>query len=391
MQDKQRTLRFWLSAALIVLILAVAAGLTANRFYVKHEIEEYAGKFALLSTLRRNALENYFHTASAEIHFWTLNQKLLQSQREIVALWQHYHSTEGDSAAALRQVYITENPYPDGQRGEFLGPDQQGIYIEFHKQFHPFARRFVSERGYYDMFMISPQGNIFYSVEKEDDFATNLNHGPYRDTALAEVFQQAIAGAADQSFVAFSDIEAYRPSNMDPAMFMARALLNKQGELLGVLALQLPMNRLRTIMNFTAGMGESGETYLVGEDFFMRSDSRFNDTSTILNTRVETQTVKKALAGEQGVEFTPGYRGIEVLSAYDSLEVNGKRWAVMAEIDKQEVMAQLASRRPGIMAFASFLYALAMFSLWFVSPGDWSQRGSIASISSGSDFGDGGA
>ena len=66
---------------------------------------------------------------------------------------------------------------------------------------------------------------------------------------------------------------------------------------LGVLALQLPSDTIAEIMHFTAGMGDSGETYLVGPDLLMRSDSRFTEDSTILETTVDTGTVKLALAG----------------------------------------------------------------------------------------------
>ena len=44
-------------------------------------------------------------------------------------------------------------------------------------------------------------------------------------------------------------------------------------------------------MDYTAGMGETGETYVVGEDYLMRSASRFSETSTVLQQRGETEAV----------------------------------------------------------------------------------------------------
>ena len=173
-------------------------------------------------------------------------------------------------------------------------------------------------------------------------------------------------------------------------MFMAKALLNEQGQLLGVLALQLPMSQIRNVMNFTAGMGESGETFLVGKDRLMRSDSRFSSSSTILKVSVDTDTAEKALEGRHGVEFTQDYRGIDVLSAYTSLNFNGIRWAVLAEIDKEEVLQHMTGRRPAILGLTGLLYALAMWSLWLIRPGDWQDQGSILSSSINDDFGDAG-
>ena len=194
---------------------------------------------------------------------------------------------------------------------------------------------FVSGRGYYDFFLIDLDGNIIYSVEKEQDYATNLRKGAYRSSGLADVFKRVTANTRDPR-VAFSDFSRYAPSNDDPAIFAAKLIVDEQDEPLGVLALQLPTDTIKDIMHFTAGMGESGETYLVGPDFLMRSDSRFSADSTILATTVDTATVRRALEGESGVAYTPDYRGIEVLSAYDYIDIDGIRWAVMAEIDATE-------------------------------------------------------
>ena len=150
------------------------------------------------------------------------------------------------------------------------------------------------------------------------------------------------------------------------------------------------MSSLRNVMNFTAGMGKSGETFLVGKDRLMRSDSRFSTSSTILKVSVDTDTVDKALEGRHGVEFTEDYRGVEVLSAYTNLDFNGIRWAVLAEIDRDEVLQHMSSRRPAILGLTGLLYALAMWSLWLIRPGDWQDQGSILNSSMNDDFGDAG-
>ena len=62
--------------------------------------------------------------------------------------------------------------------------------------------------------------------------------------------------------------------------------------------MQVPTERIQAIMQFTAGMGRSGETYLVGSDYLMRSDSRFSDVSTTLETYVKSMTVRRAFDGQ---------------------------------------------------------------------------------------------
>ena len=70
--------------------------------------------------------------------------------------------------------------------------------------------------------------------------------------------------------------------------------------MVGVLVFQMPIDRMNAVMQVTAGMGETGETYIVGQDFLMRTDSRFWEESTILQRAVETEPVKAALAGALG-------------------------------------------------------------------------------------------
>lgn len=91
-------------------------------------------------------------------------------------------------------------------------------------------------------------------------------------------------------------------------------------------------------MQVTAGMGKSGETYLVGSDFLMRSDSRFYKGRSILMTEVDTPSVRDALKGKSGVKIINDYRNIPVFSAYSPIDFLGAHWAVIAEVDESEIM-----------------------------------------------------
>jgi methyl-accepting chemotaxis protein len=225
-------------------------------------------------------------------------------------------------------------------------------------------------------------------VAKEDDYGTNLLTGPWKDTGLGSVFRRALA-AADEERAVFSDIVRYGPSNDEPAMFMGRAMHSEDGSLLGVLAFQVPIDSIVEIMQFSAGMGRTGETYLVGDDLLMRSDSRFSETSTILQTRVDTDSVKHALKGEYGVEITRDYRDQWVLSAHSSLQVGEHTWAVIAEIDRDEILEMAASERPFLAGLMLFLYGLGVGSAWFVRRADPSaELAGMQDLDDGMDIGD---
>jgi methyl-accepting chemotaxis protein len=375
--------RLWVVVFASLALVTLALGWGVNTYLIDKRVERAAERLALLGSLRRGALSRYLDTAKAEISFWSANDFLLEQQAWIVAAWQEGVAAGRDPSAYLRKTYIDGDSTPRGREQT----ENASTYSQLHAQLHPMAKEFVTERGYHDFFLISPSGDIHYSVEKEDDFAKNLITGPYQDTGLAEVFRQVTAAPGSAS-IAISDLQAYAPSGGAPAMFIARGMYDDAGEFIGVIALQIPTDKIQSIMHFDEGMGETGETYLVGQDYLMRSDSRFSDESTVLKRSVESTTVEHALRGEYGVEFTTDYRGLEVLSAYSSMPIGETNWAVMAEVDKTEILERATSERPLIAGFMLFFYSLGIWSTWLVlRPAPTGTAGDmLADLDSGIDF-----
>jgi methyl-accepting chemotaxis protein len=231
-------------------------------------------------------------------------------------------------------------------------------YSKTHAHYHPWYRKFLEAREYYDVFLIDPNGNVVYSVFKELDFATNLNTGEWKDSDLGNVFRKAIKGAQDE--ISFLDFRPYAPSADAPASFIGTPIIDESGKTRGVLVFQMPVDRINKIMQVSSGMGETGETYIVGNDLLMRSNSRFSKESTILKTKVDTATVRKALEGKTGAEVTPDYRGTPVFSAYTPIMFEGTTFAILAEIDEAEVLAPVSSM--GISLLIAGLILLAVMS-----------------------------
>ncbi|MDH5552791.1 MAG: EAL domain-containing protein, partial [Nitrosomonas sp.] len=222
-------------------------------------------------------------------------------------------------------------------------------YDRVHNAFHPRFLKELEKHQFYDLFLIDKAGNIIYSVYKEFDFATNILTGAYANSGLASAFRRAIN--SPQESVVFEDFKPYEPSYNKPAAFVATPLFD--GEIrIGVLAVQLPIDQLVKVMSLNdtqgeVGLGQSGESYLVGKDFYMRSDSRFMHdmtdslvekfATTVGLVRVKTRAVAQALKGVTSDELTEDYRGVEVYSSYAPIKVFDENWAVIVEIDKQEV------------------------------------------------------
>lgn len=207
----------------------------------------------------------------------------------------------------------------------------------------PFFSAINQQLGFYDLFVINSAGDVIYTVARESDLHTNLQHGPYRDSGLGRLFQQL---RARDNQVLMEDFAPYAPSNNEAAAFLGKAITLNQERV--YVAAQLSIDKINSVMQIRAGMGDSGETYLVGSDFRMRSDSYLDPQQrniqasfrgTVAANGVDTKAVREALAGQSGVMQVIDYNNNAVLSAFAPVNVFGVRWALLAEIDVAEIAA----------------------------------------------------
>lgn len=212
---------------------------------------------------------------------------------------------------------------------------------------HEYFDKFIKTYGYYDLFLIDESGQIFYTVTKEADYQTNLTSGPYNNSGLGKLFKKVQSSG---SFAMF-DFSRYAPSNNEPAGFIALPLTTSSG-LSVLVALQLSTERIDEIMQEREGMGETGESYLIGSDLLMRSDSYLDPeghsvhasfAGTVKNNGVDTEGARLAVKGEVGNKIIIDYNGNPVLSAYTPVDIHGIRWALLSEIDVAEAFESIDS------------------------------------------------
>jgi len=287
----------------------------------------------------------------------------------------------------LQYAYIAANPNPVGKKHLLNSAKDSSKYSEVHSRYHPIFRNIIEKFGYYDMFLINPQGYIVYTVFKETDFTSNLQTGAYKNSNLAQL-NRIVQTAKEGNYSRLVDFEAYAPSYDAPAAFIAAPIYH-QSELVGVLAFQLPVNEINNVMTGNQnwkkdGLGESGETYLVGKDSLMRSISRFlvedpkgyatilrslgvkesainriqQYGTSILQQPVKTEGVSQSLRGKEGTKIIKDYRNIPVLSSFAPLRIAGLDWVILAEMDLSEAYAPIYSFQRQILISATLLILL---------------------------------
>jgi len=302
-----------------------------------------------------------------------------------------------DAVKLLQYLYIANNENATGDKHRLNSAADGSHYSATHQKYHPVIRSYLEKFKYYDIFLVDAQsGNIVYSVFKEIDFGTNLLTGPFKSSNIATAFRAA-KQADNQDFIKIVDFESYPPSYSAPASFIASPIF-KGDKKIGVLIFQMPVDSINDIMTNQqswkdVGLGDSGETYIVGDDLTLRNQSRFliesksdylssilslgadkntatkidNLNSSVGLQKVETQGTQAALSGKSGTAVFNDYRGKSVLSAYSPLNIPGLKWVIMSEIDEGEAFTSFSKLRDQVILLSSVLLALAIYVSYFLS------------------------
>ena len=273
------------------------------------------------------------------------------------------------NAVALQYTYVQANQNPLGKKHllDHLDGDSS-TYGRLHRELQPWFRQLVERIGYYDVFLINTDGTVIYTVFKELDFATSLTQGAHAQTGLAEAVKAAMA--APRGTVRVTDFRRYPASYEAPAAFAASPVFAGD-TLVGAIAVQLPLDRITRVMSQRAGLGETGEAFLVGADGLMRSDSHQDKEHRTVQASfkdaakgtVSTDATKRAGQGENAVAHYLNYAEKAVIGAFSPVEFFGHRWTVCLEQQTSEALATAtAIREAGANRQANYVWLLSI--LW---------------------------
>ncbi|MBE0480144.1 MAG: hypothetical protein IBX68_04110 [Dehalococcoidia bacterium] len=142
----------------------------------------------------------------------------------------------------------------------------------------------------------------------------------------------------------------------EPTMVVSAPVVNN-GELVGVIAAHVNLDSLNEVMVESAGLGETGETYLVNRDHLLLNDTRLGP-GRAFQQWIFTEGVNKALEGDPGTGTYPDYRGVPVIGYYhlaDSMDV-----VLVAEVDQAEAFAPINYLRHTIAIAGVILLAVIL-------------------------------
>ncbi|TDN90561.1 adenylate/guanylate cyclase domain-containing protein [Microbacterium sp. BK668] len=297
-----------------------------------------------------------------------------------------------DAARYLQARYVV--PYDAWEDAILVDDAGDGsAWSAAHATYHEYFRALTEVQQYEDVLLIDTRGDVVYTAFKGVDLGANLLEGPYRLSNLADAYREVMSRNIVGEVV-LADFAAYSPSLGNPAGWAVTPIA-VDDRIVGALAIELPIDRINDVMTVGGewalnGLGETGETYLVGRDGTMRSISRALKSSpesyaesavsaglspaaaalsvqngdTVLQQTILGEALSQAQSGEDGALIERDYLGRESITAYAPLAVGDLGWTIVAQATFDEAMAPVEDfTRNLILSTAGMIIFVCLLSL----------------------------
>ncbi len=352
---------------MIALVLVNAAILLSISGYLTYKKQVHAAEESMTVVVDGTVdkVDVYLSSITDDIATLPDNPAVLDALAAFRGGWSDLAQT-GNPTDTLHKLYINDNPNPTGKKEELDFAPDGSSYSAAHAKYHPWFREFLRKRGYYDIFLFDASGNLVYTVFKELDFATNLVSGQWKDSDLGVMFREVKANAQQgKKDIVFKDFKPYAPSANVPAGFIGAPIF-QGNNFVGVMAFQMPIERLNTLMQPDDSLPKETEMHLIGTDQLLRNNPHGTDLGVILKTKLETPDAALVFKGEEGFTTFEDELGYDVISVYRPYEFQGVKYGITMHYPMSFVTAPIKKSLETtlLVAFAA-VAVIAFISLMF--------------------------
>jgi methyl-accepting chemotaxis protein len=335
-------------ASLIVLVGALAlAGLTAALISTvsREKLAAARGEVLEASDLGARLVERYFAGVEAEVSTYAANPRVAEA---LIEFRNAYAALGAGAKTALHEAWIDSNPNPVGQKQAQIDSGSGTAYDIVHARHHRTFEGVQLRGGFYDVFLIDRDLNLVYSYFKERDFAAPLASGDLADSGLAQAARAALASGG----VAMTEFAPYAPSAGADAAFLAMPVRDAQGGTVGVMAVQVPIDRMSDALAIGKDPMTAG-VYLLDATGMLRAQAVSEGAWTSSMGDAAHTLSRLADAGGGRAELPDGS---DVLIHATRIEVHGVPFVVAATHD-------YGALRSGLIRFGGSTALLSLAAL----------------------------
>ncbi len=284
----------------------------------------------------------------------------LISVREIkkLQIQNFFHERYGDVNILSKNPLIVQS-LPRFSYAFKAGGLQDPSYKQVDTYYGPLIEHFLRQHDYHNIFMADTDGNLVFGVKQDEYIGTNLKTGEFSSFTIGEIYREGL------NSIKFSDLTWCEEAK--DFIFMGVApVYDLTNKLLGVVIVEIPYSKIDVFLAQRDGLGETGEIYIVGDDNFMRSKSRFFAQNTILKLEINTDATKDALLGNTDVKIIKDYRNIPVISAYTPLDnLRDVTWVLLVEIDVNEALHAVLAVKTDLIIIGTIIGVITGIYIYF--------------------------
>jgi GAF domain-containing protein/HAMP domain-containing protein len=178
--------------------------------------------------------------------------------------------------------------------------------------------RIGSQSGRFEeISLLDTQGRVVLATETTEVGSVRSNQVYFREGLRAPYVQRPY----------------YSSSQMRSTVMAARPIWNPAGTAVGVITGRASMGALNEIMAERTGLGQTGETYLVGVDYTLLTPTRFGDRQVYIGTEGVVGAIGTKASGSG---LYDNYRAEPVVGAYRWIP--GLQVALLAEQEQSEAL-----------------------------------------------------
>ena len=342
----KKELRIWfLLLALVPLVLISLLNYSQSSKSLLNAAESELKHSAALS---KRFIENWIYYRFIDINNLAESNSTVNFMRELNQAWQEDEQPLQDFVAS----------YPWTEISEVMQTDIN----TFHKKYD-----YV-----YDILLINPKGDVVFSLIQESDLGTNIFSGDAAKSKLAASAQRTVFSGQTM----FSDMERYTPSNNALANFVTAPVYDEQGSKIGVMIVQLKLERIFDMLATSMSNASTLRHYLIAEDGYLRSPYEMKNIDDVLKRRIESEQFQlwkaehgiKSKNDVDAVEKAFEYRGPNgqlVIGLHQAITLGNQTWGLISEIDHDEAFTASNTIAKTTLVF----FIITALTVFFISMG----------------------
>jgi len=217
-----------------------------------------------------------------------------------------------------------------------------------------------------DLFDVSPHYIELFLLDKNGKIISSTNP-EFIGLNKADEKYFIIAKEKKQGYIA--DIYEVKEERETGYLISSSVIKHNTEDFVGVLVVKISLDALGKITTDAIGLGETGEVYLINNEYYMITPSRFLK-NTFLNQKIDSENAKNCFehSDESTYPVRIGkyldYRGIPVLGS--NVYIAEKDWCLLVEINEEEALGMQRDRLMKNALIIILVLALILVIIGFV-------------------------